>query len=542
MSADVVVKKRVDDLSRQLFPSHDYEELLKQAEQLSSSVKSKPAVKPQKTAVNPASRPTLPTPVTPNLSKPPVPKSAVVDSSNSSINNNNRPPSIVTSTPVPVPEEDVTKKKTQKNVAGKRRIDLRKLSNINKQTKEITVPLDGGNSSHDENSVSEQDSTSSYSSYHPDNTAVDEPMTIAEAFEKDDLMAASQSASADVVCPECSKSMSSAFALTCHMRRRHKVRSKKMFFPGQSVDASNNSSSSSSKSTTPKNAQEPPEGIEASSCAATFGLARNPTNASIESIFDNEAVTYSPCYSADVSELSEDYISDHCHCSDSDVKVMVPINKFVNMAVRPKPVSDEIGPTVYEVLEKLVDDVVCSEILSSPCTTLLDIADGTIQSENSPSQVRCNSCNTSPCSSIVRSASEHASAIGQKQVASLKKTCKVSENIDRTESITPSPENKGVKPRVEQPLLSTPYVVYEDWLFKCKMPDCSSKCKRYKSIRGHFRLKHRFEYYQVHPPSAPRRANQTASSSKTQNKTSLREDETQSEITQKGNLVGKAPV
>ncbi|XP_076819047.1 uncharacterized protein LOC143464891 isoform X2 [Clavelina lepadiformis] len=141
----------------------------------------------------------------------------------------------------PTAAGDATVKRNTKTAHGKRRIALRKLSStstsklndMNTTTSNLNDSL-----SHDDSMSmsSEHDSVCSYIS-NPEHT------------------------SADVMCSECNRTFSSAFALTCHMRKRHKGHSKKMFFPNQE--------------TTSKNDLEPPDVKEACSNSASFRLAQN---------------------------------------------------------------------------------------------------------------------------------------------------------------------------------------------------------------------------------------------------------------------------
>ena len=565
--ANTVVKKRVDDLSRQLFPSHDYEELLKHAEELSSSVKPKPA-KPVKSPAVQAT-PTTPSSTTPttNSTKPKLllrKKSPVHDSSVSA--QSKKKEVVVTSTPVQINDDDDSVKKMQKPT-GKRRIDLRKLISSSKQDS-TAAARDAGSSSLD-------DSFSSLASCAAD-PAIEEIQTSVSAIdpppEASNEIPASEIESSEIVCPECSKPMSSAFALTCHMRRRHKVRSKKMFFPGQTVDTSPSMSSPSAtnKNTAkpPKNVLGPPEGIEACSETATFRSARNKPNASDSSEFASDSKTLSSCYSADVSASSE--YSDEDLRSDMEVPESVHISKFVRSAADgPDLLRQNAGSytemsgsipftkfaeaTVSSAIRRKILETApyAAEINLTSADCIFDLC-GSENAANANRMIASEESNVKPIATFSSSPVKLALAI-----ANSSQTCSVSKDLqpkqvdqDRCSSkLDPkqlseisdllqfviakvesnlSKSSRTVKARKRATLPSTPHIELQDGFYSCAMPNCRSRCKHLRNIRYHFKAKHPNEFSEIWD-SVP--SHKTALKASSSEKPALKDDSTVETVT-----------
>jgi len=541
------VKKRVDDLSRQLFPSHDYEELLKHAEELSSSAKAK-TPKLAKTPSNPTStiqQAPAPTVSTTKL-KPTLHKSPVRDNSIPISAQTKKKEVIVTSTPIPTTDEE-NKKKSQKST-GKRRIDLRKLVS---STKPVATPA-----SAEVRTSSIDDSFSSFASYNPDPPIAELQPSVSIADSPSDPSiespAAKQTENVEINCPECSKPMSSAFALTCHMRRRHKVRAKKMFFPGQTVDTSLSSSSSiSSNDKTAKkpskNVIGPPEGQEACSETASFRSARNKLNASDSSdMDDDESKPLSSCYSADISSaLNSDLsdtetqprtkttvsvpfspfvmatvsvptfpdVSDDDVCSDTDLPASRPINKFVNSTVvtaraeiepssSPAEIDWDSSNSIFGHTPDLVVKPISTNATSERNQVPITASSSTLSSQTKASARNCSvvevlkSNKNRPCSENLETldSSKQANPTENSAISEL-----VESLITKVESSLGKLNKKRRSRKVERfsKFPPTSCIERKDGLYLCAMPNCSSRCKLAKSIRAHFQKKHYFEFLKL---------------------------------------------
>ena len=455
--ADVVVKKKNDDNIRQLFPTHDYEELLKHAEELNSSGQTKQlkANKPSSSIAN--SGP-------PVVSKPTSINQPVCTSSPDPVDQSNNADE-VTFPPLHAPDDnDKISKKAPKIVSGKRRIDLRKLSSLSKYSPPPSVLRNASDSLSDDNrSVPDKPSCSS-----PDpDPDPPEPVFVSppETESQDATLAAPEKTC--VICPICSKSMSSDFALACHMRKRHKVRSKKVFIPGQSLESAHDSSSSncSSKSTKEsKNVRGPPEGLEACSDPATFRSARNNPNASDFSSSSDDDLDDAPAfvYSADVSAQT---------CSDRSRFEMSIDDGRADLPTASLIFST--SPISHLQNNKKEDD------FDQDALTKADEDDVALVPESS-SPVR------------------HPADKALQPIESLEKISENVKSIESTQSNYVASECSRNQATSER-CYSVAEIVIRNNRYACPVDDCQLSYKHYRNLKTHCFKKHWKEYQQIWP-------------------------------------------
>ena len=450
-------------------------------------------------------------------------KSPVRDKSTSTANAQSKKKEvIVTSTPIPSDEE--SKKKPQKPT-GKRRIDLRKLISSSKPDTVPATSREPGSSSFDDSfsSLASSSLDPFVEETQPSGKGADSLPKLSEEMPADEVE------NVEIVCPECAKPMSSAFALTCHMRRRHKVRSKKMFFPGQTLDTSHTSSSSSSsinKSTKKpsKNVIGPPEGTEACSFTASFGSARRILNASDSSDLDSESKPQSPCYSADVSALTSDasdteidtnrqgaislnkhikakvVVSAIPNVSDaearfgSEISGSVPLTRFIEAAVASSRAAIVMDPDAeeikFDISEPIFDVAPSGAVNPNPTSEFFQqepIASATSRTPASLTTQKCSGANN------YRAASGEPNAVNS-EISELvdRLIDSVESRIDETK-----PADKSRSRQSSCDSSPTSYIEQKDGFYFCALPNCYSRCKLKKSIRTHFRRKHYFEYLQL---------------------------------------------
>ena len=529
-----VTRKKSDDfLSRPLFPSHDYEELLKKAEQLSSSTKSKvtKVSKPLTPTLNPSSKASSVS--NPNTSSNRVtsliPNSSnkTTSASNPNLSSNKATPTLNSSTPsrketstlnfntqstpvaisaagasslkatksrslstdnlstlnvtkesastsstpspkTPVDEETV-QNKSPKSAVVKRRIDLRKLSYSAKNTISSSSLRKRPSSSREESCSTSEDFVELPTSTFTDTTeTIVLPHAVPVARNSEEDATSVLAKPAEVKCPECSKPMVSAFALTCHMRKRHKVKSK-MFFPDQNANLSSNSSSSSTytgKAKKPKNVKGPPEGSEACSSAASFKVARNKLNASDseESIdTDLEPNLSTTDYTPNPMELSErDFSSEYS--SDAKQTTLRAYGEDKNNRESDDSYVDNSSTCLPKQLQP---DTLEQQKSSTGMLVKMSMPDGILA----------------------------VSAVKRFAARSLRSNTDVEKTSDDNDSFFDFPLHhshftSSDEPCTSQKTLSLADIVRKGSFYYCPITNCKSTCKLLKSIKTHIKKRH----------------------------------------------------